>query len=228
MTHLLRTAVRRGGGARAVFSTLSASGRQPVLMDRPRWFVVIPVAATALLIGGCSSGGGTSASAGASSAPASDANPLGDIPDNQVYVPYTPADGPYSVKVPEGWARTDLADGVSFTDKLNTVTVQQRSGTPEPNHDSVLGSELTDIAAQGHDVALGPVETRTLPGGTAVHATYAADSTPDPVTGRVTRDDVELYVFWNNGTEVLLTLSGPHGSDDVDAWRLVSTSFMWT
>jgi hypothetical protein len=195
-------------------------------MERYRWFVVLPVAA-ALLIGGCSSGGGTSASADGSSAPASDANPLGDIPDNQVYVPYTAADGSYSVKVPEGWARTGLADGVSFTDKLNTVTVQERSGTPEPNQDSVLGSELADIAAQGSNVTLGPVETRALPGGSAVHATYTADSKPDPVTGRVTRDDVELYVFWKNGSEVLLTLSGPHGSDDVDAWRLVSTSFMW-
>ena len=211
---------------RVAFSNLSALERHPLPVNRSRWLVVIPLAA-AVLLGGCSSGGNTSTSAGGSSAAASDANPLGDIPDNQVYVPYTPADGSFSVKVPEGWARTDLADGVSFTDKLNTVTVQERSGAPEPNQDSVLGSELADIAKQGTNVTLGPVETRTLPAGTAIHATYAADSKPDPVTGRVTRNDVELYVFWKNGTEVLLTLSGPHGSDDVDAWRLVSTSFGW-
>jgi hypothetical protein len=47
------------------------------------------------------------------------------------------------------------------------------------------------------------------------------------VTGRTTRDDVELYVYWRNGSEVLLTLSGPHGADDVDAWRTVSSSFTW-
>jgi hypothetical protein len=144
-----------------------------------------------------------------------------------VYVPYSPADGSFSVTVPEGWARSDLSDGVSFTDKLNTVTVQQVNGRPEPTQDSLLGSELADIAARGSDVALGPVETVTLPAGNAIHATYAADSAPDPVTGKVTRDDAELYVFWRNGTEAMLTLSGPHGADNVDPWRTVSTSFAW-
>jgi hypothetical protein len=194
-------------------------------MQHCRWFVVIPVAA-AVLLGGCSSGG-SATSAGGDSAAASDANPLGDIPDNQVYVPYTPADRSFSVKVPEGWARAELTDGVSFTDKLNTVTVQERGGRPAPTKDSVVAGELADIAAQGSRVELGAVETRDLAGGNAVHATYTADSKPDPVTGRVTRDDVELYVLWKNGTEVMLTLSGPHGADDVDAWRLVSTSFRW-
>jgi hypothetical protein len=191
--------------------------------------VLVPAALVVLLVGGCSSGGASSPgqAAGSAAAAPSEHSPLGDIPDDQVYVPYRPAGGSFSVTVPEGWARTDLADGVSFTDKLNTVTVQQLSGRPEPTTDSVLSTELADIAAHGNNVTLGPVEARTLPAGTAIHATYAADSAADPVTGKVTRDDVELYVFWRNGTEVLLTLSGPHGADDVDAWRTVSTSFGW-
>jgi hypothetical protein len=86
---------------------------------------------------------------------------------------------------------------------------------------------LTDLATNGNKVTLGPVETVTLPAGSVVHAAYTADSAADPVTGKVTTDDVELYVFWRNGTEVLLTLSGPKGADDVDAWRTVSTSFAW-
>jgi hypothetical protein len=76
-------------------------------------------------------------------------------------------------------------------------------------------------------VSLGPVETVRLPAGSVVHARYTADSPADPVTGKVRTDDVELYVFWRNGTEVLLTLSGPKGADDVDPWRMVSTSFTW-
>jgi hypothetical protein len=96
-----------------------------------------------------------------------------------------------------------------------------------PTVDSVRASELSDVAAQGTHVAVGKVESRTLPGGNAVHAACSADSPPDPVTGRVVPDDVELYVFWRNGSEVLLTLSGPHGADDVDAWRTVSDSFAW-
>jgi hypothetical protein len=156
-----------------------------------------------------------------SAGPASESSPLGDIPDDQVFVPYSPADGAFTVTVPEGWARTDLPDGASFTDKLNTVTVQQRSGRPQPTVDSVGTSELADVVAQSSNVVLGEVEARSLPVGDAVHATYAADATPDPVTGRVVTDDVELYVFWRNGSDMLLTLSGPQGADDVDAWHQV-------
>jgi hypothetical protein len=191
--------------------------------------VLVPAAVVALLVAGCGSGGTSSSgqAAGSAAATSSESSPLGDIPDNQVYVPYSPPDGTFAVTVPEGWARTDVANGVSFTDKLNTVTVQQLAGRPQPNPDSVLGGELTDIAAKDPSVAIGTVETRSLPVGDVVHGNYAADSPPDPVTGRTTRDDVELYVYWRNGSEVLLTLSGPHGADDVDAWRTVSSSFAW-
>ena len=211
-------------------STLSAARCQSQRMRRSRALLLVPAAALAvLLVGGCAAGGSSSSGRGAGSAAASpsEQSPLGDIPDNQVYVPYSPADGSFSVKVPEGWARTDLPDGVSFTDKLNTVTVQQLSGQPEPNRDTVLGGVLTDLVTNGNNVTLGPVETLTMPAGNVVHGTYTADSAADPVTGKVTKDDVELYVFWRNGTEVLLTLSSPRGADDVDAWRTVSTSFAW-
>src|SRR3954470_10175370 len=38
-------------------------------------------------------------------------NPPGDIPDNQVFVPYRSPLGS-SIKVPEGWSRVERADGV--------------------------------------------------------------------------------------------------------------------
>ena len=45
---------------------------------------------------------------------------------------YRPASGQYEVKVPEGWARTVSPAGVSFTDKLNIVTIQTvRAATPD-------------------------------------------------------------------------------------------------
>jgi hypothetical protein len=53
------------------------------------------------------------------------------------------------------------------------------------------------------------------------------DGPTNEVTGRSVRDDVEMYVFWKNGTEVVLGLSGPHGADNVDPWRMISTSFTW-
>src|SRR4051812_36401048 len=105
-------------------------------MLRIRALAAVPATLTVLLVAGCTSGTSGSGPTG-SPASASESNPLGDIPDNQVYVPYRPVDGSFAVKVPEGWARTDLVDGVSFTDKLNTVTVRELTARPQPTPDSV-------------------------------------------------------------------------------------------
>jgi hypothetical protein len=193
-------------------------------MPRTGRRLTVPVIALCLALAGCSSSGAS----GAPGAPTpSENSPLGDIPDDQVFVPYAAPDGAFTVDVPEGWGRTDAGGAVSFTDKLNTVTLQELTGRPQPTPDSVRAGELADLAAHGRNVTLGAVEQVTLPADPAVHATYAADAEPDPVTGRTVRDDVELYVFWRDGTEVLLTLSGPHGADNVDPWKKISTSFAW-
>jgi hypothetical protein len=196
-------------------------------MTHTRSWIALPVTVAALLVGGCGSGATGTTGAAGGPASASESNPLGDIPDDQVYVVHASSDGRFSVQVPEGWARTDLPDGVSFTDKLNTVTVQELTGRPQPTPDSVRADELT-VVAEGHpNVAVGDVATATLPSGPAVHATWSADSAPDPVTGRTVRDDVETFVFWRDGTEVVLTLSGPQDADNVDPWRQISQSFAW-
>src|SRR5262245_40523704 len=49
-------------------------------------------------------------------------NPPGDIPDTQVFIDYASPAG-FAMKVPEGWARTDRADGASFVDKLDGVVL---------------------------------------------------------------------------------------------------------
>lgn len=193
-------------------------------MPRTGRRLTVPVIALCLALAGCSSSGASGASGAATP---SENSPVGDIPDDQVFVPYAAPDGAFTVDVPEGWARTDAGGAVSFTDKLNTVTLQELTGRPQPTPDSVRAGELADLAAHGGNVTLGTVEQVTLPAGPAAHATYAADAEPDPVTGRAVRDDVELYVFWQDGTEVLLTLSGPHGADNVDPWKKISTSFAW-
>jgi hypothetical protein len=61
-----------------------------------------------------------------------------------------------------------------------------------------------------------------------VLATYRADSSPDPVTGKVVHDDVERYELWRSGTTAVVTLASPKGSDNVDPWRKVTDSFTWT
>ena len=61
--------------------------------------------------------------------------------------------------------------------------------------------------------------------GPAVLVTYRADSSPDPVTGKVIHLAVERYEFWKGGKEAILTLSGPVGADNVDPWKTVTDSF---
>ena len=47
------------------------------------------------------------------------------------------------------------------------------------------------------------------------------------VTGKVRRNAVERYVFFHGGRDVVLTLSGPAGADNVDPWKLVTDSLRW-
>jgi len=154
-------------------------------------------------------------------------NSAGDIPDNQVFVPYTPPDGGYSLKVPEGWARTETAGAVVFTDKLNSIRMEATPATAAPTVDSARRDELPAIAQASPKYEAGKVTQLKRKAGPAVLITYRADGQPNEVTGKVIHLDVERYEFWRNGTEVILTLSGPQGADNVDPWKIVTDSFSW-
>jgi hypothetical protein len=64
----------------------------------------------------------------------------------------------------------------------------------------------------------------TRKAGPAVRITYFAPAPADPVTGKAHTNAVERYVFFKNGKDVVLTLSGPKGADNVDPWRIVTDS----
>jgi hypothetical protein len=64
--------------------------------------------------------------------------------------------------------------------------------------------------------------------GRAVRITYLAFGKPDPVTGKTRLDGVERYLFFHNGREAVVTLSGPKGADNVDPWRIITDSVRWT
>lgn len=171
-----------------------------------------------------------SSGGGASSAPnpnATESNPPGDIPDNQAFVPYSPPGAPFSVKVPEGWARSTDGSAVIFTDKLNSIRMETLPASAAPTATSVQTTELPQLAANVPQYAAGDVKLVNRKPGKAVLVTYLADSAPDPVTNKVVRDAVERYEFWNAGNEVVLTLSGPKGADNVDPWRIVTDSLVW-
>ena len=156
-----------------------------------------------------------------------DVTPPGDIPDNQAFVVFDSPTAHYSIKTPEGWARSDQGGATTFTDKLNAIRIEVIAAPSAPSPASAQ-AELPNIRSQNRCFEGGTVTTVQRRAGPAVLLTYRADGAPDPVTGKVVHDDVERYEFWRAGNEAVITLSSPQGSDNVDPWRLVTDSFTWT
>ena len=214
-----------------------------------RFLAALAAAGLALALGACGSGAknpyGASTATSTSRAPeaspttaapassagvdpnAPEVNPAGDIPDNQVFVPYRPPGGQFTVKVPEGWARVVRGGTVSFTDKLNTIRMESGPASAAPTPASARQAELPAIQAASRRYEAGTITQVRRAAGAALLITYKADAPADPVTGKVVHDAVERYEFWRDGTEAILTLAGPVGADNVDPWRIVSDSFRW-
>ncbi len=210
---------------------------------------LLRIAAAATLAGAlaaCSSSGETQATSSSSSTPttksasvtcstAKGLNPnsaegsaAGDIPDNQAFVTYSSRAGTYTVKVPEGWARTETSAVTTFTDHFNSILLvaTKRSSAP-----TVATAQATDVPALRRNFPGFTFDKITLvsrAAGSAVLVNYRANSPADPVTGKRIILDVERYEFWRNGTQVAITLSAPQGSDNVDPWKKVTDSFAWS
>lgn len=191
--------------------------------------------ALVLALSACGSSGSSTPAAGSTPAtvPAGAVDPNapevvapGDIPDDQVFVPYTSADGVFTVQVPEGWARTEAGGVVTFTDKYNSITIAESAAAAVPTVESVTTMGLADVASDPtfHLLDVQPVSRSS---GEGIVATYEIGSAPNTVTGKSALLAVERYVFASNGTQVTLTLSGAKGADNVDPWRIVSDSLTW-
>jgi hypothetical protein len=169
---------------------------------------LLPAAAAATLLLAVAGCGGSSPSGGGAKPVdpnGAEVNPAGDIPDNQAFVAYSPSGAGFSVKVPEGWSRIERGGAVVFTDKLNSIRSEWGPAGGKPS---------------GR-----PVQRRA---GTAYLTRSLVKSTPDAVTGRTSTQAVERYVFVHKGKQVVLTLSGAKGADNVDPWRIVTDSLRWT
>jgi hypothetical protein len=183
--------------------------------------LIVPCLA-AIAIAGCGSSGGSSSST--PSPNAKEVSPSGDIPDNQAYVAYTPPGAGFTVKVPEGWSRSSTAGATTFTDKLNSISMQSVPAGAAPSVRDARQTELPKLVKQVKGLQPGTVTMVTRKAGPAVRITYFAPAPADPVTGKAHTNAVERYVFFKNGKDVVLTLSGPKGADNVDPWRIVTDS----
>ncbi|NTY62345.1 hypothetical protein [Mycolicibacterium sphagni] len=156
-----------------------------------------------------------------------ESHPPGDIPDNQAFVVFTAADRQYTVKYPEGWARTDSGSDVLFSDKFNSMTVAPYDGFYQPTESFARSVQLPEIAASTAGFVPGTISTLRRPAGQVILVTYQADSPASPVTGKSIKQDVQRYEFVREGRGVVVTLSAPAGSDNVDPWRIITDSFTW-
>lgn len=113
---------------------------------------------------------------------------------------------------------------VTFTDKLNGVKVFLG---PDRSAETVATARRHDVPALTRTEAafeLRSVAAVTLSGGSGIRIVYRRNSTPDPVTGRQYRDEVERYEVVSGHREVVVELFGPVGADNVDAYRTMIQS----
>lgn len=153
-------------------------------------------------------------------------NPPGDIPDTQVFIDYR-SDLGYDLQVPEGWARSETADGVRFVDKLDGVAVTITQEAKVPTVDWAKSTYIKTLEKSARALTVTAIETVTLKGGQAIRIAYSSNSEPNAVTAKQVRLENDRYLFWKAGRLAALELFAPLGADNVDQWQLMSNSFRW-
>lgn len=158
---------------------------------------------------------------------APEVNPIGDIPDNQVFVTYLAASGGYGIRVPEGWARTTSGTDVSFVDKYDGVSVAITKMAPASSLEQVGNEQAATLKNSGKAVQIKRITNTKIVSGPALLLTYESNSAPDPVTNKEVRLENNRYLISKNGQLAAVTLWAPLGADNVDQWNLIANSFGW-
>jgi hypothetical protein len=153
-------------------------------------------------------------------------NPPGDIPDNQVFIDYISPLG-FSLKVPEGWARRDLPDGVSFADKYGRVTATQTVAPKMPSLEEAKHTLVPDLEKNSRAVKVAAVKPAKLPAGPTILISYGSNSDPNSVTNKAIRLENDRYYFWKDGKLVAVNFSAPAGADNADQWDMMARNFRW-
>ena len=167
---------------------------------------------------------GSSPAVGALSAEARSAG-QGDIPDNQIYLPFRNSAGGYSIVYPEGWSRKGSGANVTFSAQNNIVhVVVSRAGAASPG---TVASELAKLKRSSPTLAFSTPKTMKVKSGTAVKATYTTRSAPNAVTGKSVLLIVDRYELSKGGRRATIDLGTPRGVDNVDAYRGMINSFHW-
>src|SRR6516225_6347489 len=120
-------------------------------------------------------------------------NPPGDIADDQVFITYASPLG-FALKVPEGWARTDRADGVIFADKYGKIEVAVTAGDlPMPK------AAVDAVKASLRQSTVKKAENADRPAGRAVYVAFDSNSEPNAVTNKQIRLENDRYLYAKGG-----------------------------
>ncbi|WP_158282722.1 hypothetical protein [Aminobacter sp. AP02] len=147
-------------------------------------------------------------------------NPPGDIPDTQVFIASKSKDG-YALKVPEGWARTDMPAGARFADKLDGVIVTLTDAGVPPTVASARSDYLPQLEKKERAVKIDAVKAVTLPAGKVIRIAYSSNSEPNQVTSKQIRLENLRFFYFRNGKLLALELYAPLVADNVDQWKLM-------
>jgi hypothetical protein len=164
--------------------------------------------------------------AGTETAITPEVNPPGDIPDSQVFIRFDSPDG-FSFKVPEGWARSDAVHQSTFNDKYNRIAISSSDWTKPLNMALAKETLAPAIERAGRAVKIMKIVAVKLKSGDSIRVIYESNSEPNAVTNKQVREENETFYYAGNGKLVRLDLSAPKGADNVDQWKLISSSFRW-
>jgi hypothetical protein len=130
----------------------------------------------------------------------------GDIPDNQQFLTFQNRPAAYSIKYPEGWARSGNGNDVTFQDKGNTITIQAASGS-QPTAASVT-AQLKQEATSDPCLQPGTAQPATVGPNQAIKVTYTTQGQKSPVTGQRPKVTVDRYVFFKEPSPAWLFDAG--------------------
>jgi hypothetical protein len=164
--------------------------------------------------------------AGTETAVTPEVNPPGDISDNQVFTRFDSPEG-FSLKVPEGWARSDGPNQTAFNDKYNRIALSTGKLAQALDLAYAKATLAPDIEKTGRAVKILKVLSIKLKTVDVIRIIYESNSEPNSVTNKQIREENERFFFAKNGKLISLDLSAPKGADNVDQWKLISSSFRW-
>jgi len=150
-----------------------------------------------------------------------------NIPDDQVFISFTSPAG-FTISVPEGWMRHDGGRETAFSDEYNRIALSVESALQPFDLAYARSTLAPEIEKMGRAVRITEIAEIKLRPGRTVKIAYDANSEPNEIANKRVRQENERFYFVKDHRLVTLSLTTPKGADNIDRWRMISSSFRWT